>query len=181
LNPGLGFGSLNAYAWFIPGIAISALLATLAGGALGRSIRAHRIVASLLIFSVGTVLSATVTPSREALVGAPGVLSVCDFSRIGPAAWWAYAQIDDASLNVLLFVPLGVSIGLLPRSWVRAGLIVGAVLLPFGVETLQLIVTPLGRACQTADVSDNLMGLAIGLGLGFGAAWIGRRWAERRF
>jgi len=169
------FRSLAAYAWFVPGVVISALLAILLGGRLGRRIGAHRIVATLLVFSVGTVLAATVTPSRDALMGAPGISSGCDLSRIGPAAWQDYAQVDDTSLNVLLFVPLGVSIALLTRSRLRAGLVLGAILLPVGVETLQLVVTPLGRACQAADVSDNLTGLALGLGLGLAVAWILRR------
>jgi hypothetical protein len=60
-----------------------------------------------------------------------------------------------------------VAIGLWPRSRIKVALIVGAVALPIVIETIQLVATALDRACQSADASDNLTGLAIGLVLGF--------------
>ena len=75
-------------------------------------------------------------------------------------------RLDEASLNVLLFVPLGVSIALLPRSRLKAAIVVVAIALPFAIEAAQLVVLWLDRACESADVVDNLTGLAIGLGGG---------------
>ena len=48
----------------------------------------------------------------------------------------------------------------------RAGLHDRTVILPFAIETIQLLATGLGRACQSSDVADNLTGLAIGLVIG---------------
>ena len=39
-----------------------------------------------------------------------------------------------------------------------------AIALPFAIETVQFAVTPLVRACQSADVVDNLTGLLVGSG-----------------
>ena len=64
---------------------------------------------------------------------------------------------------------------MLPRSPYRAPILIAAVILPFAVEAFQLVVTPLGRACQSADVFDNLLGLVVGLGVGSLIGWIGRR------
>ena len=70
--------------------------------------------------------------------------------------------IDDRSLNVLLFIPLDLAIGILPWSHPKAFALVLAALLPLGVESAQLLVPALGRACQASDVADNLSGLAAG-------------------
>ena len=35
--------------------------------------------------------------------------------------------------------------------------------MPFLIEAVQLVATPLGRVCQSGDVVDNLTGLVIGL------------------
>jgi glycopeptide antibiotics resistance protein len=166
---------LGDYAGLLPGLALSIILALVLGGSVARRLGTTRIVATLLIVGLGAALSATITPSREALMGMPQISAGCDLSRIGLAPWWDYVHVDDASLNVLLFVPLGVAIGLMPRSRIQAGLILGSVLLPVAIETTQLVATPLGRACQSADVVDNLLGLVVGLGVGLTAAWIGQR------
>jgi hypothetical protein len=46
---------------------------------------------------------------------------------------------------------------------------IAAVASPFVVEATQLLVTVLGRGCQTADIVDNLLGVAIGMAIGTGA------------
>jgi hypothetical protein len=65
-----------------------------------------------------------------------------------------------------MFVPLRAAIGLVPRSRRKAAIVIAAIALPFGIETIQLLVPALDRACESADVVDNLTGLAIGLGGG---------------
>ena len=42
-------------------------------------------------------------------------------------------------------------------------IVVAAIVLPFAIETTQQLVLWLDRACESADVVDNLTGLAIGL------------------
>jgi glycopeptide antibiotics resistance protein len=125
-----------------------------------------------LIVSLGIILSATLTPLNGVIdVGGVGAGS-CDFSRIGLAPLRELRRLDDTSLNVLLFVPLGISLAFLPRTRRTALLITAAIALPFAIETIQLLLALLDRGCQSADVIDNLTGLAIGFGGGLVAAWL---------
>jgi hypothetical protein len=115
----------------------------------------------LLVLSIGVILSATLAPGAisEPWTGT----TACDLSRVGLAPWREYLQFASPIVNVLLFVPLGVLVGLLPRTRRTAAVVVAAIALPFAIEAIQLVVTPLGRACQSADVADNLVGLAVGV------------------
>ena len=75
---------------------------------------------------------------------------------------------------MVMFIPLGFAIAVVPRSPRKAAVLVAAVALPFVIEATQLLVAPLGRACQSADVFDNLLGLVVGLGVGSVVGRIGR-------
>ena len=153
-------------AWFWPGVAISIVLGVALGARVARVLDVRRSVGAMLVTFFGLIASATLTPSREALrFGAIGS-GVCDLSRIGPASWQDLFGFGDPTFNVLLFIPLGVAIGLVPPSRRQALLIVVAIALPFAIETIQLLATTLDRACQGADVSDNLTGLVIGIAVG---------------
>ncbi len=48
----------------------------------------------------------------------------------------------------------------------RATLLAIAGLAPIAIEASQLLVTPLHRACQSADVFDNVTGLFVGFAIG---------------
>jgi hypothetical protein len=133
--------------------------------AVARRLGTRRVVAGLLLFGFGLVIAATLLPDRDALAGIASE-RVCDMSRFGPASIAELTRVNTTSLNVLLFVPLGVAVGLLPRSRTTTFVVVAAVSLTFVVEAIQLFVTVLGRGCQTADMVDNLMGLAIGIAIG---------------
>ena len=77
---------------------------------------------------------------------------------------------------MLLLVPLGLTIGLLPASRRKSVILVLALALPFIVEGTQLVAVPVDRACQAGDVFDNLLGLVLGLATGMSAGWLmGRR------
>ena len=157
---------LGDYAGLVPGIIVTLALATVLCGPVARRLRVRRVLAFLLLLALGVVLAATVTPSREAvLYGAVGS-GTCDLSTIGLAPLSTYIGLNDASLNVALFVPLGLLIGLLPRSRYRLPIVAGALILPLAIETTQRIVTALGRECESADVFNNLAGLFIGLAAG---------------
>jgi hypothetical protein len=122
------------------------------------------------------VLSATITPSRDAIrFGALGS-GTCDLGRIGLASWSDLGHLDDTSLNILLLVPLGIAIGLCARSPAKRVILVGALVLPFSIELIQLVAVPLGRECQSADVVDNVTGLLLGLVAGTAAGVI---WSHR--
>jgi hypothetical protein len=153
---------LRDFAWFWPGVGLTIVAGVVLSPFVARTLRVRWAVAMLFILSVGLIVSATLTPSREALrFGALGT-GTCDLSRIG------IASIDDLALgdpafNILLYVPLGLAIGLFPTSRRQAVLILAAIALPFAIETIQMVAVVLDRACQSADISDNLTGLVIGL------------------
>jgi hypothetical protein len=116
--------------------------------------------------SAGITLAATLTPVHAPLDAGAGGLFACDFARVGLPPLDDLPRINDTSLNVLLFVPHGITLGLLPRSARRVAVILLAVALPFAIEITQAVLVPLNRTCQSADVFDNLTGLAVGLLLG---------------
>ena len=166
---GLIRGEHSILPWFLPGVAISLVLSLAGGGAVGRALGTRRAVASLLIFSLGIIVSATLTPLDGVLVFDTIGRGTCDLSRMGLPALGELRGMNDTSLNVLLFLPLGISIALLPRSRRSLLVVLAAIALPFAVEMTQLLLPALGRGCQSADVIDNLLGLAVGVVVG-GAA-----------
>lgn len=146
---------------FLPGVLLSIALALLAAPALARRLGTNRANAALLILGVGVIVSATLTPQDGALSGAVGT-GTCDLSRWTPAHLRQYLAGGDIEGNLLLFVPLGVAVGLLPSSSTRWRLLALGVLFPFAVEGIQLALPVLDRACESADVVDNGLGLLLG-------------------
>ncbi|HEY0444514.1 MAG TPA: VanZ family protein [Candidatus Limnocylindrales bacterium] len=144
--------------WFLPGACISLVIGVIASRRAAAAIGASRAVGGLLVVALGLVIAATLTPvprgADETGVG------TCDFGRIGLAPLEELATINDTTLNILLFVPLGVAVALVPGRGTRARLAGVAVALPFAIEAVQLVATTLHRGCQSADVSDNVTGFA---------------------
>jgi hypothetical protein len=148
--------------WLVPGIVLSALGATALAPAVGRWLRAPTLQAWLLLLGVGIVASATLTP----IPGDGTPFAFCDTRRLGPPPLTDLLRVSTASLNVLLFIPLGLAVGLLPRSE-RSTMVAGATLaLPFVVEIAQSLLPALGRGCQTGDMVDNVIGLLLGFVIG---------------
>jgi VanZ like family len=166
--------TLSDYPGFLPGLAISVLLATAVHRYVARRLALGRPVAWLLVITFCGIIAATLTPGVETFPPVSGKAS-CDFSRIGPAPLADYIAMGTTGLNVLLFVPLGVAIAQLPRSRVMVLAVVGACLLPAVIEAIQLAALPLGRACQAGDVVDNMIGLTLGFAAGSTGVWISRR------
>jgi VanZ family protein len=159
-------GLAGVLPWFLPGLAITTVIAVVLAGRVARRLRTERWIAFLLVVSVGAVLAATITPDADGLSGQSSALGQCDFGRIGLASLSEYLQFGDPTLNVILFVPLGLAIGLVGRSPATARLFVAAVASPVAIEVIQSLAPMLGRGCQSRDVVDNLLGLGIGLALG---------------
>ena len=158
--------ALGDYAGLGPGIVLSLAVSFLAFVPLSRALAISKAHGFVLVLSLGLILAATITPSREALLfGAQGSGS-CDVSRFGLLSWWELRHIDDASLNILLFVPFGIALGLCPPSRARSALVAAALITPIAIELIQLTAVSLGRECQSSDVIDNLTGLLLGLLLG---------------
>jgi glycopeptide antibiotics resistance protein len=152
---------------FIPGLVPGSLLSAVVGAflapAFGRWLGSTALRAWFVLLGVGIVLSATLTPLNE---GGQLPLGSCDFSRVHLAPLADLLRVSSASLNVILLVPLGVAVGLLPPGRRTTGVLIVALALPFMVEVVQSL-APLGRGCQTADMVDNLLGLVLGLAAGW--------------
>ncbi len=99
--------------------------------------------------------------------------------RIALASSNQLSRAGEVALNVLLLVPLGVAIGLLPRRRTTLAVVAGAALLPFAIEIVQLVVVRLGRECQAGDMIDNLTGLALGALVTATVRWVLRARANR--
>jgi glycopeptide antibiotics resistance protein len=157
---------LREYPGFLPGLVISVVLAFVLAGRLARTLRVSNAIAWGLIFGVGIIVAATLTPGGGVFRSGAEGSGACDMSRLSLASIREVLRFGETGLNVLLFVPLGVAIGLMPGSRAKVGLILAGIAFPFVIETAQLVVTVLDRQCQSADVIDNLTGLAIGLAIG---------------
>lgn len=152
--------------WLVPAVAASFILSLIASGIVGRKLGVPRSLAWALVMSLGIILSATMTPLSEAVAYGARSSGRCDLSRVFLAPLGDYLEAGDAGGNVLMFLPLGATIALMPRSRRTAAVLVGAILLPFAIETVQLLAPLLDRACESADVVDNLAGLVLGLAVG---------------
>lgn len=156
---------LREYPGFLPGVIVSLIVSLAAAGIAGRSLGVRRSVGWLLVFGFGIIVAATLTPGRETADIGIATAGYCDLSRWRPAPL-AWLSVNNTSLNVYLFIPLGVAIGLLPRTRRKLALVVIALALSPDVEMIQSVVAVLGRACQSGDVVDNETGLLIGLLIG---------------
>jgi VanZ family protein len=158
---------LREYPGLVPGLVVTVLLALILRRRLGEVLEVHPIVAAAIVFASGLVISVTLTPGAEAIdPWRPPVEATtigCDVDRVTPLPPAAFATITEASLNVYLLVPLGLVLAIVPRSRWRVGCIAAAFALPPLIETVQLVVPALGRACQSADVVDNWTGLILGV------------------
>ncbi len=168
----------NVLPWLIPGLVLSTIVAFLAGRRVGRVFGTSPAVGWGLIVGFGLIVAATLTPLRAGLDLDNTGIGTCDFSRIGIAPPRELFRIGDTSLNVLLFIPLGLALGLVPGSIRRNILVIVAVLSPLVIEAAQLLLPILGRGCQSADVFDNLSGLVLGCLIGAGARILGG-WTEQ--
>jgi hypothetical protein len=159
----------------LPGIALSAAAAIAFGARVGRAVGTGRGRGALILFGLGMILSATLTPSAEAIRSGAVGSGTCDLSRFGPPPLRAVLSLEDAGFNILLFLPLGIAIGSVPGRRARAGLFGAAFALSPLIELIQLLATGLDRACQSSDVFDNLTGLVAGLVIGSVVAWLAGR------
>jgi glycopeptide antibiotics resistance protein len=157
--------------WLLPAILVALVVGTAASGAVARVLGTRRIVGWVLLVSLGVILAATLTPLRGAFAGTLGS-GTCDFSRLALPSIDDLLQPDDTALNILIFIPLGAAIGILPGSRRKTGILAAAIALPFAIEASQLLVTALDRACQSGDLVDNLTGLGIGLAAGVTVGWL---------
>ena len=159
-----------AVPWFLPGLALWTAGAVIASPAVATALRVRRFLAFSVLVSLGFVLLATLTPTAVALSGTDVPYEWCNLERLTLPPLAELLSVNDTVRNIALFVPLGLTIGFLPRSRRTALVITLAFALPFFIEMWQLVLSELGRGCQSADVIDNALGLMAGIGL----AWVAR-------
>lgn len=162
---------LRGSPWFWPGLVVALAISVAATPTVTRLLRINRVLGWLLIMSLAGVVLLTLTPSQDA----GGVVRpFCDVRFVGPPSWAEMTSVTQASLNVALFVPLGLVIGLMPRWRLMLSVAAAAIVIPFAVETLQYLAPILGRSCQADDVAANLAGLVMGLTAGVMLSTIAR-------
>jgi hypothetical protein len=157
---------MTALPWFVPGVILAVIVALLIAPAIARALGTRRSVAYLLVVSIGAIIAATIPPNAGGPDWDPGAGSQCDLDGPWLAPMSYYLRITEDSLNVLLFIPLGLALGLLPRSRRTLILIVAVLAIPIAVEATQLLLPVLGRGCELGDVVNNTLGLLLGLSIG---------------
>ena len=175
MTPGDG-GPFPGYPGFPPGLVVAFAASAIVSGPLARRLRSGRGLAFCLTLSVGIIVAATLFPGLRADTG-PGSGSIgqwlsCDLDLVGPSV--GSRALPETLANVLLFIPLGLVVTLLP-SRTRRLAVPTAVAAPFVIEMTQAVFVPLGRTCQVADVLANVAGIVIGSACGIVALRIRRR------
>ncbi len=155
---------LNSTPWLWPALALAVSISLVLFRPLARALHAPRAVAFLILLGLGGIVALTLTPREDAF----SLFNVQDcFVRwVPPIGVGRVLNLGERGLNVLLFLPLGLGLGLLPRSRAKLALVAGALALPFVVEGVQYLAPALDRSCSTVDLVDNLTGLLVGLVVG---------------
>ncbi len=121
--------------WLLPGSLIALVVSLLAARPVGRWMGVSPVVAGVMILNLGVFLAATLTPPASGFSFEVAVARTCDMSRIGlasPADWF---NPPDTAGNMVVLIPLGFAIALIPRSRRKAAVLIGAIALPFVIES----------------------------------------------
>ncbi|MFK4224036.1 VanZ family protein [Streptomyces sp. NPDC019890] len=172
---------LRATPLFWPGALLSALAGLLCSRRLGRRLGAHPLAAFLLVLALGGIATFTLLPDINS-----HYLDSLRYAEGGYTAQWhaprlaELTSVNQNSLNVALFVPLGVAVAHIRPGKAAAWSAVAAAALPFGIEATQYAVPWLLRAADLQDIVDNLLGLALGLFAGHVLGLVARAAAPLR-
>lgn len=161
--------TVTAIPWFWPVTAALVGVAALFSRQVARSFGTTRLHAFALLVSVAGIVALTLTPAG----GFGG--HACRIPSSWPISLDDFVHPTDRGLNVVLFIPLGIVLGLMPRSPIKVEAVIIAALSPLLIELTQSMVG-LGRTCEATDVVDNLSGLAVGLLIGAVLGVVLRRW-----
>jgi glycopeptide antibiotics resistance protein len=146
-----------------PVLLVVAVVSALAAPWTARRTGLARLPAALLLFSFGAILAITLTPG---IGGDPSAPFTCKGLVPAPSLSELWSLTNENGQNVLLYVPLGLFIGLIPRRNVLVGAGIAAAAMPFAIEGFQALLPGFARSCDAWDVVENVLGLAIGLVLG---------------
>ncbi len=139
-------------------------------------------------WSIVAIAIITLLPAQwgTGFVSAEGRQTTCSLDYGGPApdGFWIFSG-SQRLLNAVVFVPPGALWVLAVARW-RAGWllapagIVALALYSVLIETTQLALARIDRACDITDVVDNVTGAVIGGVVGIVLALLFRPWRHRR-
>ena len=167
---------VNEFGRILP-VALVTLAVTVAGfRPLVRTLGTHPVVAAGLLLSAAAIAVVTLTKAPYAVGSPTGGSGFCLNAGWQPdwAPWPLTGAINGRSLNVWMFVPVGLFCALtgtrsvagsLASRWTPVALTAVGALVPLCIEAAQRTL-PLARLCDTRDVADNTYGLLIGAALG---------------
>ena len=155
--------------WALPAFGVGAMVAAVVYPVLALRFGVRRYVMFGWLLALLLVLALTLTPQSNAHLGAG--MKACWTTVQGPIGFSLYGDASQRSLNVLLFVPLGLVTALMPRRYLAALCLLGLAL-PVVVEALQYQIPSLDRQCAAVDVVDNETGLVLGVAIGLSLRWL---------
>jgi glycopeptide antibiotics resistance protein len=158
--------------WALPMFGVGVIVAVLVYPMLALRLGIRRYVMLGWLLALLLVIATTLTPQGGAHLGAG--MKACWMNVQGPIGFSSSSETSQRSLNVLLFVPLGLATALMPRRYLVALCLLGLVL-PSIIESLQYVVPSLDRQCSTVDVIDNVTGFVVGVVVGLVLRLLRRR------
>jgi hypothetical protein len=157
--------TLRALPWLLPCLPLALGAGWFVSRVAGQAGRPSHAAAAFLITASTTIIAvATLAPPLDGYHFG---------DRVGPCLmgnWeptWAFWRPSSASLNVLLFIPLGAGVALArrPTFWLVPGLA-----LSIAVEGCQHFLPFTLRSCDSQDIADNWFGLLVGFALAAAAS-----------
>jgi hypothetical protein len=155
-------GVISDLPFFWPAALLGLAAAVAVSVAVAMALRTSAVTVFGLLGSAGLIMVATLTPASTSYFGG----GACVLDHLTLPSVSDLLSPNETSLNVVLFTPLGIACTLL-RRWPAvavAGLV--STVFPVMIELAQHQLAGLGRVCSSADVVNNLTGLAIGLAAG---------------
>ena len=151
--------------WAIPLVLAGMVIALVVGLAGQRRRGGAAWLAAALIASLSLVAAFTLTPNTglgDAVLTDPRV-DLGPWGYLREPGYWLY--LDERTLNVALFIPLGMTLALLARDPVRWALLAVGLAAPWVIEGLQWVL-PFDRGPQVNDLVDNSTGFLVGFTVG---------------
>ena len=150
---------------FLPNLAITLTLGMLIGAwAAPRLGLSRRATGALWLACILVPLAYTLSASRNVS------LAGC---QIGLAPWESRSALfaPETRANLLMMMPAGAAALLFPSGPRRLAALGAALAVSPAIEVTQMVVRPLGRACQGADVFNNTLSVLLGFWLAAGV-WV---------
>ena len=163
------------------------LLALIAGLLRRRCGTVSAVAIAGLVWWLVVIALVTLVPitSIDLAIPADARSDICSMDYGGPApeGFWVLGG-TQRTLNTVLFVPAGALLVLAAARWSSRWVVVAWGVVALGaysvaLETTQLAVARIGRACDVTDMVDNVVGIGVGVLLGTALALVLRPWRHR--